>query len=157
PEAADELGAVKLRHLEIGNDEVGLFLGCGSKRGQRIVEGPHHYLIGKRPGESLKNLQIRDAIIDDRDDLASHGLATRSPWPGRRVASRLRAHRHPCAPVGGSIPPTDEYHPSASRHRSPRCLSCSVEIGPTHTRGTRSPGTAFAGPVSAIRQPLINS
>jgi hypothetical protein len=71
-EAADELGAVEIRHLEVGDDEIGRLIRRVVERQQRVVEGPHLDPVVERGRETLEDLEIGDPVVDDRYGLASH-------------------------------------------------------------------------------------
>ena len=71
-ELADELGAVALGCLDVGDDEVGRRLRHEAERIARVGEGPHRDIIAERASEALQDLQVGDPVVDDDDGLRLH-------------------------------------------------------------------------------------
>src|SRR6185437_14911806 len=87
--AANELRAVQLGHLEIGDDEVG-GLGPG------IVQRPRRMVEGGR--QALEDLQVGDPVVDDGYGLTFHALSDPSwSWPVPLPAQAVSAGRRPRA------------------------------------------------------------
>ena len=69
---ADQIGAVHLRHVEVGDQQVGRRLDRILKRRDRVREGAHLDILPERTGKPFEDFEIGYSIVDDRDDLTSH-------------------------------------------------------------------------------------
>ena len=88
-EAADELDAVELRHLDVGDDEVGRLRRGGGKQRRRALVGRHRHPLVERAREPLENLPIRQALIDDGDGLALLHAGMNAPANNTLMSSKV--------------------------------------------------------------------
>ena len=67
-EATDELRAVEMRHLEIGDDEVRRIVTQPVERLQRVAERANRHALVDRPGELGEYAPVRDLIVENDNE-----------------------------------------------------------------------------------------